>query len=78
MAKIPGPKKGGKKTTKGTPPKETVSSENLHKNSEKEKVALNFLVDAEFRKNLKTYAIENDMSMVSLLYKMFDFYKSNH
>ena len=76
MAKIPGPKKS--KKTKGTPPKETVSSENLHKSSEKQKVALNFLVDAEFRKALKTYAIENDMSMVGLLKKMFDFYREHH
>jgi hypothetical protein len=75
MAKIPR-KKG--KSTKGTPPKDTVTSENLHKPSGDKKVALNFLVDSEFRKSLKAYALENDMSMVKLLQKMFDFYKENH
>jgi hypothetical protein len=75
MAKIPR-KKG--KSTKGTPPKETVSSENLHKPSNDKKVALNFLVDSEFRKSLKAYALEHDMSMVKLLQKMFDFYKEHH
>ncbi len=73
MAKIP-----RKKTTKGKPPKETVSSENLHKPSHEKKVALNFLVEADFRKALKTYALEQDMSMVQLLRTMFEFYKSQH
>lgn len=76
MAKIPGPKKS--KKTKGTPPKETVSSENLHKPANKEKVALNFVVDADFRKSLKVYALEHDMSMVALLRKMYAFYKEHH
>lgn len=76
MAKIPGPK--NTKKTKGTPPIETISSENLHKPSTSQKVALNFLVDTEFRKSLKAYALENDMSMVDLLQKMFDFYKDHH
>ncbi len=76
MAKIPGPK--NIKKTKGAPPQETISSENLHKPAGGEKAALNFLVDAEFRKSLKAYALENDMSMVELLQKMFEFYKANH
>jgi len=73
MAKIRGPKK-----TKGVPPKETISSENLHKPSNGKKVALNFLVDVEFRKSLKAYALENDMSMIALLKRMFEFYKEQH
>ena len=76
MAKILGPKNN--KRTKGTPPKETISSENLHKPGTGEKAALNFLVDVEFRKSLKAYALENDMTMVDLLKKMYDFYKEHH
>jgi len=76
MAKIPSPKNN--KKTKGTPPKEIISSENLHKPASGQKVALNFLVDTEFRKSLKAYALENDMSMVNLLKKMFEFYKEQH
>lgn len=76
MAKIPKPK--NTKRTKGTPPKETISSENLHKPTSEQKVALNFLVASDFRKSLKAYALENDVSMVELLRRMFEFYKENH
>jgi len=74
MAKIPAPKK--LKSSKGQPPKEENSSNNLEKKPKKERVALNFSVDADFRKALKSVALEEEISMVELLKKMFDLYQN--
>jgi len=74
MAKIPAPKK--LKSSKGQPPKEKNSSKNLEKRPKIERVALNFSVDADFRKALKSAALEEEISMVELLKKMFDFYQN--
>jgi hypothetical protein len=66
MAKIQKPK-----GTKGKPTQQTTA--NLES---EELVAMNFKVDKTFRREFRTYASDHDMSMVDLLKKAFEEYKS--
>ncbi len=60
------------KSTKGNPP--TTPSETLQHKTD-ELVSLNFKVSANFRKELKSYALEHDMTMTELVMKAFERYK---
>jgi len=74
MAKIKTP--AGKR--KGLPPSEDTSSANLTKVSDNDQVAMNFKVPAEFRKTMKQYAAELEISMTDLLLKAIEEYKQRH
>lgn len=60
------------KSTKGIPPE--LPSETLQQKTDK-LVSLNFKIPAGFRKELKTYALANDMTMTELVVKAFERYK---
>ena len=62
---------------KEAPPRETETSLNLNKQTNQEMVPLNFTVPAEFRKQFKYFALDNDTSMVQLLQDMFSFYQQH-
>jgi len=65
-----------KPNRKGTPPQaEENKSNNLKKAASGEKVQLKFDVSPEFRKEFKTFALDNDMSMVELLMEGFELSK---
>jgi hypothetical protein len=63
---------------KGAPPPIEEASENLSRNSDHDLTPLNFKVPIEFKREFKTYATQMDISMVDLLTRCFDFFKSNH
>ncbi len=63
--------------TKGSP-EDLVPSRNLTKEPSAENVPLNFKVPAEFRRDLKIEAADRDMSMTSLLFEMYEYWKQNH
>lgn len=71
MAKIAKPASKATRGTKGAPTQETTA--NLES---EELVALNFKVDRSFRRAFRTYASDQDMSMVDLLKKAFEVYKN--
>lgn len=73
MSKVPPKRKG-----KGDPPKPEKATQtgNLEKGGNQELKPMNFKVPAEFRKEFRTYASELDISMVELLRRCFDAYKS--
>jgi hypothetical protein len=73
MAVISTPKK-----RKGPPPAETVTSVNLAKASDTDKVPMNFKVTAEFRKTMKQYAAELGISMTDLLTTAVEEYRKKH
>jgi len=73
MAKIQKPER---KSRKGTPP--AAPSANLDKPTADEKVQMKFEVSPEFRKEYKAYALDNDITMQTLLMKSFDLYKSGN
>ena len=66
-----------KKSRKGLPPVELEASINLHTYDPDDLKPLNFKVPATFRKEYKSYATDNDMSMVELLQKSFEVYKQH-
>jgi len=74
MAKIAKPNSAKKR--KGSPPKEENASRNLTKPTNQELKPLNFKVPAEFRKQYKQYALDHDITMVELLLRSFEYYKS--
>lgn len=76
-----------KKNTKGTPPPSTkgappalneVSVSNLTKLEAASDVPLNFKVPPEFRRDMKGYATEKDLSMKEVLIKAFNDFKKNN
>ena len=69
MAKIAKPA-GKTKGTKGTPVGETTSNLNPE-----EMAPMNFKVPLSFKREFKTYASENDMSMRDLLERAFAEFK---
>jgi len=73
MVKIAPPKK-----RKGQPPSEGSISANLNKPSDRDLVAVNFKVPAEFHKNLKQYAAELGVSMTDLLITAVEDYRKRH
>lgn len=65
------------KGTKGSP--ETLQpSRNLNKEPSGDNVPLNFKVNSAFRRDLKIEAADRGMTMTSLLYEIFDFWKQHH
>ncbi len=64
---------------KGLPPTIEEASNNLEVSRPEEVLlkALNFKVATDFKTEFKTYASSRGISMVDLLYKMFDEYKNN-
>lgn len=71
MAKI------SKPSRKGSPPPEFEASTNLNRAPNEDLRPLNFKVKASFKREFKTYATANDMSMVQLLQDCFEFYKQS-
>ncbi|HHM21114.1 MAG TPA: hypothetical protein ENJ20_03725 [Bacteroidetes bacterium] len=63
---------------KGTPPPDFAAGNNLNRAPDGDLRALNFKVRAEFKREFKTYATSNDMSMVQLLQECFEYYKNRH
>lgn len=74
MAKIAKPNSAKKR--KGAPPKEQETSRNLSKPTNQELKPLNFKIPASFKKEFKQYAFDHDITMVELLIKSFEYYKS--
>ncbi|MDJ1498807.1 hypothetical protein QNI19_38110 [Cytophagaceae bacterium DM2B3-1] len=75
----PPPGKDSKVRKKPVLPVEEIQpSQNLHKESPSELVQLKFDVTADFRKEIKLYATERDMSMKELLEKMYAHYKNTN
>jgi hypothetical protein len=70
-----------KKPTKGTPPLSPTAAAAVARNTHTdkpgsaEKVAMNFQVEDEFRRDLKTFASMHGMSMVSVLKEGFELLK---
>lgn len=60
------------------PPAEEQASQNLHKHNTGAIVQLKFDLDQEFKKELKLYAAEHDMTMKELLERSFNYYKEAH
>lgn len=63
--------------TKGSP-EALQPSRNLSKEPPAENVPLNFKVPAEFRRDLKIEAADRGMSMTSLLFEMYEYWKQRH
>jgi hypothetical protein len=59
---------------KGTPPSVQQASKNLAHPLEGERVAMNFRVPAEFRKIVKQYALDNNMTAVQILTEAIEEY----
>ena len=74
MAKISKPSSTNRK---GTPPPDFEASANLTRTPDLDLKPLNFKVKAEFKREFKTYATVNDMSMVQLLQECFEYYKNS-
>ena len=66
-----------RKSRKGEPPPEIEASVNLHVSDPDDLKPLNFKVPAAFKKEYKTYATDRDMSMVELLQRSFELYKTH-
>ena len=72
---IPKPKKNSLQP----PPSRTAPKiTNLKKRGSKELVTLNLKVPAEFRRAVKLYATTKDLSMVEVLKRSFQAYKTQH
>jgi hypothetical protein len=63
--------------TKGSP-EALQPSRNLSKEPAAVNVPLNFKVPAEFRRDLKIEAADRGMSMTSLLFEMYEYWKQHH
>lgn len=71
---------GKKPSTKGAPPKPAESpvvGNNTTKADAGELVPLNFKTDPEFRRELKSFAAEHDMSMVAVIKEAFAMYSKS-
>lgn len=68
-----------KKTLPGPPTAEesSASAGNLEKPEPSELVPMNFKVSAEFRKQYRTLAAMNDVSMTDILKESFDLYRQH-
>ena len=81
MSNIPPPdKKTGR--YKGKAPSRDEASQNLNKASgtmkdNKDRVALNFKVPPDFKKEFKLYALEHGIDMQDLVILAFDHYKAS-
>ncbi len=71
MAKIQPPKK----SKKGTPPPLEDTKNNLEKPASTDYVGMRFSTTPEFRKEYKTFALDNDMTMIEVLQKSFELLK---
>ncbi|MCO7217106.1 hypothetical protein [Halomonas sp. OfavH-34-E] len=73
-------KKPSKPTGKGLPPtpaQSHVVGNNTTKPEAGELVSLNFKTDSEFKRELKSFAAEHDMTMVGVLKEAFAMYKAS-
>ena len=59
---------------KGTPPPTQHPSNNLVKIMDEEMVALNFRVTAGFRKRIRQFALDNDMTAVQVMQNAIEKY----
>jgi hypothetical protein len=59
---------------KGTPPPTEKPTNNLAKKMDDDMVALNFRVTAEFRKRIRQYALDNDMTAVQVMLNAIEGY----
>jgi hypothetical protein len=70
------------RATKGTPPESPAATLTgggiTSKPSSSDQVALNFSVPAEFRKEYKLAATQNDMAMADVLKESFQLFKEKH
>lgn len=67
-----------KNIKKGTPPgQNTAPTNNTNKAPSGEQVALNFKVDAEYRKDFKLFAGMHDLTQKELLEAAFQMYKES-
>lgn len=66
------------KKKKGLPPAEEAPSVNLTKISDKDLVAINFKVPAEFKKTFKQYAAELGIPMTGLLIRSVNEYRKRY
>jgi len=78
MAKLaPPPKTKGGVNTKGAPPKEENTVNNLHKTSPNRTKDMSFKVPYEFWKDYKMSALEEGMSMVEYIKLTHNYYKKH-
>ena len=66
-----------RKSRKGAPPPKLSASTNLLTSDPDDLKPLNFKVPATFKKEYKSYATDNDMTMVELLQSSFNLYKQH-
>jgi hypothetical protein len=59
---------------KGVPPKTEYASNNLSKPLDEELVALNFRVPAEFRRRIKQYALDYNITSLEVMMKAVEKY----
>ena len=71
QTKIPMPSKS---QGKGIPPKTEYASNNLSKPLDEELVALNFRVPAEFRRRIKQYALDYNITSLEVMMKAVEKY----
>lgn len=63
-----------KSKRKGIPPTIENASNNLSKSLDEELVALNFRVPAEFRKRIKQYALDHNITSLEVMIKAVEKY----
>jgi hypothetical protein len=63
---------------KGTPPPQTIVSENLSKPASGVKVPLQLKISPELRREFRVYAAEREIDMSALFADMWIFYKEHH
>jgi hypothetical protein len=63
---------------RGTPPPQTMVSQDLVKPASGEKVPLQLKISPELRREFLVYAVERDMDMSVLFADMWTFYKEHH
>lgn len=67
------------RSNKGEPPKrESPKSLNLSKAPAAERVAMNFYVDPEFKREYKLFAAEHDLKLIDILRESFQLYKEQY
>jgi predicted HicB family RNase H-like nuclease len=76
MVNVAAPKRANTTQTKGAPPPITTPSQNLTKPDTGELKPLNFRVPATLHRDFKMYAVEHGISMVELLERCFQHYRT--
>ncbi len=60
------------------PPRKGKTKKNTTRNSSNELVAMNFYVPAEFKREYKIVAAENDQKLIDILKESFELWKERH